>query len=794
MFKSNFKVALRNLFRNKLSSFLNIGGLAVGMGVAILISIWIYDELSFNRSHKNYENIAQLKVHADYDGEIFTIDSHPMPLAEAIRNNYSADFKLVIKATAKELHVFKIDEQSIPGSGIFMEPGGAEMLSLKTIDGRIESISDEKSLLISETLANNIFGKQRAVGKLISLDNKVPMRVGGVYENIPENDEFKGMDFVAPFDIYLQENDWARAAQNNWSGQSVKIYAQLNQKNEMESVNRKIRDIKLKNISGEQAKRKPVVFLQPMSEWHLKSTFKNGKQVTSEGMKYIWFYGIIGLFVLLLACINFMNLSTAKSEKRSKEVGIRKAIGSRRIQLIRQFFGESILVAVLGFMFSLIIVQLTLPWFNQVAGKNMSLPLLQPMFWLCSVLFIAFTGALAGVYPALYLSSFRPVKVLKSMTRAGYKASLPRKILVVVQFTVSIALIVATIVVYRQIQYARDRAIGYSQENLVSIHAGSAEYQGRFNVIKSELEKSGVIKSVATAASPVTSVWSTSTNMSWKGKDPAAQIEFATLGISQDYGKTVGWQFQAGRDFEKEMSTDSSALILNETAVKKMGLKNPVGEIIQRDGKNYSVVGVVKDMVMESPFKPTYPTVFFLSSDMNFMLAKLNSGTRMQDAINTMEATLKTLAPGTAPDVQFVDEAYAAKFAAEKRVGNLSTFFSMLAIFISCLGIFGLASFVAERRIKEIGVRKVLGASVVNLWILLSKEFVTLVALSFLIATPIAYLLMNQWLQNYEYRTSLNWWIFGIAGGGALLITIITASYQGVKAAMMNPVRALRSE
>jgi len=794
MFKSNLKVALRNLFRNKLSSVLNIGGLAIGMAVALMIGIWIHDELSFNQYHKNYKEIVAVKVHADYGNEIYTIDSHPMPLADALRNNFPSDFKSVVMSTSNELHLIKSGEQSLSGSGMFMEAGGPGMLTLDMKEGSREALKDGKQIILSESLSRKIFGDHIVLGQVISLDNKLPVRVGGVYKDLPDNDEFKGVDFVAPFDAYLQLNAWAKDARYNWSNQSVKIYAQLNHIEDAQRVNDKIRDLKMKNVSGDQAKRKPVVFLQPMSAWHLESTFKNGRHVTSEGMKYIWFYGTIGLFVLLLACINFMNLSTAKSDKRSKEVGIRKAIGSRRLQLVWQFFGESVLIACLAFALCLLLVQIAMPWFNTVAEKQMDLPWPNPFFWVLSIIFVLLTGILAGLYPALYLSSFRPVKVLKSAIQTGYKASLPRKVLVITQFSVSITLIVATIVVYRQIQKAKDRSIGYSQESLLSVQAGSAEYQGKYDVLKAELMNSGFVKSVASTVSPVTSVWSTSTGLSWSGKDPASRIEFATLGVSREYGQTLGWQFLEGRDFDKELDTDSSAMVINETALKLMGLKNPVGEIVQKDGKAYNIIGVAKDIVMESPFKPVAPAVFFLSRDMNFLLVKLNPGIRVQDAISKMETTLKVVAPGTSPDYQFVDDAYSKKFSAERRVGNLSTFFSVLAIFISCLGIFGLATFIAERRVKEIGVRKVMGASVTSLWYLLSKEFVSMVAMSFLIATPVAYLLMNQWLQNYEFRADLSWWIFAAAGIGALLITLLTASYQGLRAARMNPVKALRNE
>lgn len=794
MFRNNFKVALRNLVNNKLSAIVNIGGLAVGMAVALLIGIWIYDEFSYNKYHNHYKSIAEVKVHANYGGEVYTIDSHPMPLADALRSSYTNDFDAVVMSTASQMHLVVNGEHSFSAQGRFMEIGASEMLGLNLVRGSVHSLREPRSVLISNRLAKRLFGSVDPLGKSLKIDNKQSVNVEGVYEDIPNNDEFSDMEFLAPFDLYIQYNDWVKASRYDWAKQFVQIFVQLRDAKQIESINNKIRDLKLNYVSGEQAVRKPIVFLHPMSGWHLKSSFRNGKQVTSESMKYIWFYGTIGLFVLILACINFTNLNTARSEKRAKEVGIRKAVGSLRIQLIRQFFLESLLVAGFAFLFCLLLVQLFLPWFNGIAGKTMALPLLKPWFWFSAMIFIMITGLLAGIYPAIYLSAFRPAKVLKGPMRSGYKASIPRKVLVVVQFTVSIALIIGTLIVYRQIQFAKDRTPGYSQDNLLSLQLTAADYQGKYNLIRNEIMRSGIAASVAGSSSPITSIWSTSRNIQWREKDPSADMEFATLGVTRDYGMAVGWRLMEGRDYSGGLGTDSSGLVINETAMKKMGFKNAVGETIQRDGKNYTVLGVVNDMVMESPFQPSYPALFFLSPEMNCLYVKFRSGIATGKALPVFESIVKNIVPTAPLEYQFVDEAYASKFAVEQRVGSLALFFSILAIFISCMGIFGLASFIAERRIKEIGVRKVLGASVINIWALLSGEFVALVAIAFFIATPIAYYLMSQWLRNYEYRSSMALWIFIAAGAGALFITLFAASFHGIRAALMNPVKTLRSE
>jgi putative ABC transport system permease protein len=516
-------------------------------------------------------------------------------------------------------------------------------------------------------------------------------------------------------------------------------------------------------------------------------------------LKHVWIYGIVGVFVLLLACINFMNLNTARSEKRTKEVGIRKAIGSMRGQLINQFYIESLLTVILAFLISLLLSQFLLPWFNNVIDKEIMILWSNPSFWMLSLTFIIITGLISGSYPALYLSSFKPVSVLKGTMLIGRFASIPRKVLVVLQFSVSIVLIIGTIVIYRQIQYAKDRPIGYSRENLIVLPKSTPDFKGKSDMLKTALIKTGVVVEIAESSSRLTDINAMNGGFNWRGKDPNFQTNFGTLGVSHDYGKTIGWQFVEGRDFSKEFATDSAGFVLNESAVKEMGLGNPVGEIINwdtefYDGENFKVIGVVKDMVMKSPFEPIKPTIFFLQGYKHWIFVKINPAISAKEALPKIEAVFKKIVPSAPFDYRFADDEYAKKFAAEERIGKLSSVFAALAILVSCLGIFGLASFVAEQRTKEIGVRKVLGASVFSVWRLLSKEFVGLVLIACLIATPIAYYYLNGWLQQYEYRTKISWWIFAAAGFSAVLITLLTVSFQSVKAALANPVNSLKSE
>jgi putative ABC transport system permease protein len=452
-------------------------------------------------------------------------------------------------------------------------------------------------------------------------------------------------------------------------------------------------------------------------------------------------------------------------------------------------------VAFLALILSLLLLQLSLQFFNGLADKQMFIPWMNPFFWLLTLSFTFFTGFVSGSYPAFYLSGFDPIKVLKGTFRAGRLAALPRKVLVVIQFTVSITLIIGTIIVFRQVNHAKDRAVGYSREGLLSITMNTPEIYDKFQLIRNELLQTGAVANVAQSSSPTTNVWSNNIGFEWRGKDPNATLIFGTVATTHDFGKTINWDIVKGRDFSREFPTDTGAFILNEAAAKIIGFKNPVGEMIKWNDKEKPVVGVVKDMVMESPYTPIKPTIFVLDYGWaNMITLRVNPQVPMRAALSKIEAVFKKFNPGSPFEYKFVDDEYAKKFSDEERIGNLATFFAILAVFISCLGLFGLASFVAEQRTKEIGVRKVLGASIFNLWKMLSKDFVLLVIISCAIAVPLAWYFLNNWLQKYEYRTQISWWVFALAIGGALVITLLTVSFQAIKAAIANPVKSLRTE
>ncbi len=793
MIKNYLKIAWRNLIKNKASSFINIGGLAVGMAVAMLISLWIWDELSFNKYHENYDRIAQVWQHETFNGTVNTGGVVSLPLDAELRKTYGSSFKHIALSSWTEKHVLVVGDKKVSYPGNFMGSEAPEMFTLHMLKGTRNGIKDPSSMLISQSVAKALFGDTDPMDKVIKLDNKADFKVSGVYEDLPDNTSLHDVAFLGPWEYYIHSPGNERSL-TDWGNNSLFLYVQIADNTDMAKVSAMIRNVKLNKMSKEDLKFNPIIFLQPMSKWHLYSEFKNGVN-TGGAIQYVWLFGTIGIFVLLLACINFMNLSTARSEKRAKEVGIRKAVGSLRGQLIGQFFCESLLIAVLAFALSLLLVQLATPYFNTIANKNVGILWNNPVFWMVSISFTLFTGVIAGSYPALYLSSFNPVKVLKGTFKAGRFAAMPRKVLVVVQFTVSVILIIGTIVVFRQVQFAKDRPVGYSKVGLVNIEVTNDDLHKHFSAVRADMLKTGAITEIAESSSSTTGVNNDRGDISWQGKDPAMSSFFGWIGVSPEYGKTVGWQFTDGRDFSGKFISDSLAIVVNQATVKYMGLKNPVGQVVRIGDRNLTIVGVVKDMVMESPYEPVKQTIFHIArgtSD-NIMI-KINPNVSAHDALGKIAAVCKAYSPSVPFSYKFVDEEYAKKFATEERVGKLASSFAGLAIFISCLGLFGMASFMAEQRVKEIGVRKVLGATVFGLWRLMSKDFVALIVIALFIAIPIAFYLMHGWLQKYTYHSELSWWVFAATSGGAILITLLTVSYQSIRAALANPVKSLRSE
>ena len=794
MIKNYFTIALRNLVKNKGYSAINIGGLAVGMAVAILIGLWVYDELSFDKYHENYNRIAQVMQRANFNGKIETQVANPALMGPEIRAKYGSDFKYVVQSSWTGSHLIGIGDKNFTKMGNYFEADAPDMLTLKMVQGTRAGLKDPYSILLSQSTAESIFGQEDAMGKTLKLDRNYDVKVTGIFEDLPGNTSFQWMQIMLPWELWLIQNPWAKQMKSPWGSNFSQTYVQIADQSDMEKVSARIKDVKLNNVDKDEAKYEWAVFLHPMSKWNLYNEFRNGVN-TGGQIQYVWLFGIIGIFVLILACINFMNLATARSEKRAKEVGIRKTVGSQRWQLINQFFTESYLVVLLAFVFCIILVVLLLPPFNEVAGKKIFLPWTNPVFWTICLVFTLITGMIAGSYPALYLSSFQPLKVLKGTFRVGKLASLPRKILVVLQFTVSITLFIGTFIVYKQIQHAKNRPIGYSRQGLINLGM-EKEIKQHFDAIRTELINAGAIEEMTASNSPLTQVWNTNGGFDWEGKDPGLAVDFPNNRVSYDFGKTVDWKIKSGRDFSRDFATDSLAFVINEAAAAFLGFDDPVGKTLRWNGEPFIIIGVVKDLMQESPFYPVRPSLYHISDydNMHNLIIKLNPQRQASQSLDKISEVWKKHVAAVPFSYKFVDEEFGNKFSAEERIGKLSSYFAVLAIFISCLGLFGMASFVAEQRTKEIGIRKVLGASLVNLWRLLSIEFLVLVILSSILAIPVAYYYLDRWLNNYDYRITINWDVFALAALTALIITLLTVSFQAIKAALANPTTSLRSE
>ncbi|HEY4108675.1 ABC transporter permease [Puia sp.] len=794
MFTNYFKIAWRNLTRNRVYSTINILGLALGMAIVLLIGAWIHEEVNFNTSIPNYSRIAYVMHNSTHSGHTATLGAQPIPLAGHLKTRYGADFKRIALCTYMDDHILQTGTgQPVTNTGIHAETALADIFSLQMIAGS-RNLDDPGAMLISRSLARTLYGDADPLNKMVKVDNKASVKITGVYEDIPGNVDWKGMNFMLSWNYLLANEPGVKGDETQWNSNGYTIMAELQPGVDADRESAKIRGA----LEHHARKDKPEVLLFPMTRWHLYGDFKDGKN-TGGDITYVWMFGSIGLFVLLLACINFMNLSTARSEKRAREVGIRKSVGSLRGQLVLQFLGESVLLAALAAVLAVTLAKMALPWFSELAGVPIHLTLSGRFWGLFAGLTLA-VGIIAGSYPALYLSSFNAVKVLKGTFKHSPGAAIPRKALTILQFTVSTALIIGTMVVFQQIVYVKNRPVGYEREGLLTVRMNTDDLAKHATAIRDELKQSGAVTEVTEATSRTTNGPWQQSGFNWEGKDPSMVPSFDIVFATPEYGRTVGWQVVQGRDFSRDFATDSAAIVINEAAVKYMGLKKPVGAMVNylyssRKDNRYRVVGVVKDMVMSSPRSLVHPAIFMTDSgSASWMLVKVNPAMSMSAAIPRVTAVFKKYNPSAPFDYQFSSEAYAQKFQTEDRVLKLAVFFTVFAIFISCLGLFGLASFMAEQRVREIGVRKVLGASVSQLWGLLSKEFVRLVVISFLIAAPLAWFGMNKWLQGYDYRTTIDGWVFLDVLVLAIGITLATVSWQAIRTAMANPVRALRSE
>lgn len=786
MIKDSFKIAWRNLLKNKLYTAINIIGLSAGMAIALLIGFWIHDELSYNSYFSNHQKLGRLKSTTTFNGITSTESGIAVPLADELRDQYGSDFKSMALISENTDHILAVGTRKIEASGLWAQPEFPEMFSLHMCAGNQFSLKDPSAILLTQSMAKSLFGDNNPINQIIRVDNTSEMKVTGVYEDLPKNTTFFDTKYLLSWN---NKTNWG--LESGWTNHHFELYVQMSDRADFDKTTAKIHAITQPFV---KEKFNEEILLQPLDRMNLYNEFMDG-QNTGGRIRFVWLFELIGVFVLLLACINFMNLSTARSEKRAREVGIRKTLGSSRGQLIRLFFVESFIVTFVAFLFAIVLVELAIPSFNALSDKQISIPWQSAIFWIFVLIFIVSTSLVAGSYPALYLSAFNPIRVLKRAVHAGRYASVPRLALVVVQFTVSIALILGTLIVFLQVQFAKNRPVGYRPEGLISVEMKTPEIQGHYDALRNELIRTGAVQNMAESSSPSTNVNNSMLGYSWEGKDPRSVAIIGTIGVTHNFGNTLGWTIKEGRDFSRNYATDSSALIVNESAIKLMGFKQPIGKTIHWHDQDHTIIGVVKDLIMESPYGAVSPTIFRLDYDWtNYITLRINPNLSVGQALPKIESVFKTFNPGSPFNFQFANDQYANKFAEEQRIGSLVTIFAILAIFISCLGIYGLATFMAEKRSKEIGIRKVLGASVFGLWTHLSKEFLALVVISFIIASPVAWYFLHQWLQHYAYRTQIPIWVFALTGTMAALITLFTISFQTIKAALANPVLSLRTE
>lgn len=792
MIRNFFKVVCRNLWRNKGFSAINITGLAVGMAAAILILLWIQDERSYDGFHANKDRIYEVWNRVPIDGELSYWNTVSALTARVVEKDLP-EVERAVRVGSNNAFLLSVGDKKLIKSGILVDTGFLQMFSFPMLKGDpATALNDVHSVVLTERTAKSLFGNEDAMGKIIKIENKDNFTVTGILKDLPGNTRFD-FEYLLPWS-YLKYRD---GEDYGWNDNSTPTYVMLKPNVSYASAAAKIKELK-QHYSDEAKTMKWEMFIYPLDRWRLYSSFSNGGEDNGGRSTFVKIFGIIAGLILLIACINFMNLSTARSEKRAKEVGIRKVVGAQKSSLISQFIGESVFIAFLAGMVAILIVQLSLPAYNQLTDKKLFLDFSNVYTWMAFIGFILFTGLLAGSYPAFFLSSFQPVKVLKGTFKKANALVTPRKVLVVLQFTFATVLIICTIIVKQQIDYARERETGYNKDNLV-YHFMTGDISKNYALIKNELLESGVAKSVTRTNSPLTERWSNGWGQKWEGKDPNDKTSFDRYLADEGLGATAGLQFIEGRDFDlKKYPTDSSALIVNESSLKVMKFKDPIGKVVSDLGVDWHIVGVIKDFILTSPYEPTRPILICgaKSSFMTFKVVqiKLNGDYATAKNLEKMESIFKKYNPDYPFEYKFIDEAYARKFDNEQRQGTLAALFAGLTIFISCLGLFGLAAYMAESRIKEVGVRKVLGASVAGITALLAKDFVKLVIISFVIAAPLSYWTMYKWLQYYEYRVVIHWWVFAVACILSVVIAVATVSYQAIKAALINPVISLRKE
>jgi putative ABC transport system permease protein len=790
MLKNYLLVALRNLKRNKVFSFINIAGLALGMACSLLIILWVQDERNMDSFHANTSRLYNIYERQYYDGRIEAGYYTPGMLAQEMKKKIPGIDAAVDYTAYSDKLTFQVGDKIIKEEGSYASEDFFSMFSFSLLQGKpATALNDPSAFAISRKMANHFFGSpEAAMGKTIRCENKKDFKVTAVFEDVPQNSTFK-FDFVANWFYFLDQNSWAKEWGNNGPATAILLRPDANPAN-ISARSRKFLD----DYNKEQDKSFHVELgMQRFDELYLHSNFKNG-EISGGRIEYVNLFSIIAIFIMLIACINFMNLTTARSVKRAKEIGIRKVIGAVRTVLMRQFIGEAVLLAFFATVIALLLAALMLPGFNSLTGKQIVFPFSNIFFWIELLALTIVTGIISGSYPALFLSSFNPVTVLKGALKFSSGAALFRKGLVVFQFVLSIVLIIGTIIVSKQVHYIQNKDLGYNRENLIYIPI-EGDLRDKYTLFKEQALSMPGIQTVTRMTESPTNLGSNTGGVDWDGKDPNSRPSFTQASVGYDFVKTLNIQIALGRDFSKDFGTDSVGYLINESAMRKIGYKDPIGKRLTFWQKKGMIIGVVKDFHFNSLRLPIEPLILRLNDKEQWGTALVKTGKgKTKEALASLSQLCKNLNAKFPFTYQFSDEEFKKLYKSEQVIDKLSNYFAFLAIFISCLGLLGLAMFTAEQRTKEMGIRKVLGASVSGLFALLSKEFLQLVIIALVIASPLAWWIMNNWLQDYNYRTDISWWVFAAAGILAILIALATVSFQAIKAALVNPVKSLRTE
>jgi putative ABC transport system permease protein len=778
MLRNYFKIAWRNLIRNKAFSSINILGLALGLTCSLLILLWVQDERSVDAFHSNGDQLYQVFERRSYDGKTEANYLTQGLLAEELKKAIPE----VANASSMEVnnrYTFEAGDKIYKSEGTFASTDFFKMFSYPLLQGAVSGAPN--TISISRKMAEQFFGSVAlAVGQTIRYENKEDLLVTAVFENIRANSS-QQFDFLRNWSDYTRDNAWV----STWNSAGPATYIQLRKDADPAKVADKIRGFISKYDKYLE------LGLQPYPEKYLHSTFKNG-QIDGGRIEYVRLFSLVAIFILLIACINFMNLATARSAQRAKEVGVRKVVGAQRSSLIAQFVGEAVLLTFISIVMAVVLAAFLLPVFNNFTGKQLTLPFTQPVFWLLLFAMLILTGFTAGSYPALFLSSLNPLRVLKGSLRLGTGTTFFRKSLVVFQFSLSVILILGMIIIYRQINYVQTRNLGYDRENLIYIPL-EGDLLTKYELFKKEAAQMPGIVSMSKMRESPTVIGHQKGGIGWEGKDPNLEVFFSDAAVAYDFVKTMRLSLVAGRDFSESFGTDASSFLVNETAVKKMGYKDPIGKSFYWDGHPGNIIGVLKDFHFNSMHQSIEPLFVRLDLTPKWGTILVRTSNTKQ-ALASLEQLCKTFNPKFPFLYQFSDQEFDKLYKSEQIVSRLTGYFAFLAIFISCLGLFGLATFAAAQRTKEIGVRKVLGASVPDIITLLSTDILKPVAVSLLIGFPVSWYIMNQWLQDYAYKINIEWWMFALAAILTIGIAILTVSFQSVKAALMNPVKSLKAE